>query len=61
MEYRKRRRIKKHIISGIYSSDGKSGIAVFEPLGIGKYKISSREWRENDEIIISGYIIDEIW
>ena len=52
---------KNYIISGMYSSDGKSGIAVFEPLDNGKYKMSSREWRENDEIIISGYIIDGIW
>lgn len=52
---------KNHIISGMNSSDGKSGIAVFEPFDNGKYKMSSREWRENDEIIISGYIIDGIW
>ncbi len=52
---------KNYIISGMYSSDGKSGIAVFEPLANGKYKISLREWRENDEIIISGYIIDGTW
>ena len=52
---------KNYIISGMYSSDGKSGIAVFEPLDNGKYKMSSREWRENDEIIISGYIIDGTW
>lgn len=52
---------KNYIISGMYSADGKSGIAVFEPLGNGKYKMSSREWRENDEIIISGYIIDGTW
>ena len=49
---------QNYIISGMYSSDGKSGIAVFEPLDNGKYKMSSREWREDDEIIISGYIID---
>lgn len=53
--------LKNHIISGMHSSDGKSGIAVFEPLGNGKYKMSSREWREDDEIIISGYIIDGTW
>lgn len=53
--------LKNYIISGMYSADGKSGIAVFEPLGNGKYKMSSREWRENDEIIISGYIIDGTW
>lgn len=52
---------QNHIISGMYSSDGKSGIAVFEPLDNGTYKMSSREWRENDEVIISGYIIDGTW
>lgn len=52
---------KNYIISGMYSSDGKSGIAVFEPLDNGNYKMSSRERRENDEIIISGYIIDGTW
>ena len=34
-----------YIISGIYSRDGMSGIAVFEPYGNGKYKLQSREWR----------------
>ena len=53
--------LKNYIISCMYSSDGKSGIAVFEPLGNEKYKMSSREWRESDEIIISGYIIDGTW
>lgn len=52
---------KNHIISGMYSLDGKSGISVFEPLDNGTYKMSSCEWRENEEIIISGYIIDGTW
>lgn len=50
-----------YIISGIYSSDGKSGIAVFEPDGEDNYKLYSREWRDNDRIIISGVYIDNIW
>ncbi len=49
------------IISGIYSRDGMSGIAVFEPTGNGKYKLCSREWRDSDDIVISGILIDKIW
>ena len=50
-----------YIISGIYSRDGMSGIAVFEPYGNGKYKLQSREWREQGRIIITGIIIDQQW
>ena len=50
-----------YIISGIYSRDGMSGIAVFEPVGNGKYKLQSRTWREQDEIVITGFIIDQKW
>ena len=50
-----------YIISGIYSRDGMSGIAVFEPVGNGKYKLQSRIWREQDEIVITGFIIDQKW
>ena len=53
--------LNDYIISGIYSRDGMSGIAVFEPYGNGKYKLLSREWREQDEIIITGTIIDQQW
>lgn len=49
------------LISGIYSTKGKSGIAVFKPIGNGKYQLYSREWRENDEIIISGCTINGAW
>lgn len=50
-----------YIVSGIYSGDDKSGLAVFEPKGNGKYKLYSREWRDTDEIIISGFSVDETW
>lgn len=50
-----------YIISGIYSRDGMSGIAVFEPAGNGKYKLYSREWREQDDIVITGITIDNMW
>ena len=53
--------LNDYIISGIYSRDGMSGIAVFEPYGNGKYKLLSREWSEQDEIIITGTIIGQQW
>ncbi len=53
--------LNDYIISGIYSRDGMSGIAVFEPYGNGKYKLHSREWREQDRIIITGITIDDLW
>ena len=53
--------LNDYIISGIYSRDGMSGIAVFEPYGNGKYKLQSREWREQDRIVITGIIIDQKW
>ncbi len=52
---------KDYIISGIYSRDEMSGIAVFKPYGNGKYKLHSREWREQDRIIITGITIDNMW
>jgi len=55
------REFSDYIISGIYSRDGMSGIAVFEPYGNGKYKLQSREWREQDRIIITGITIDNMW
>lgn len=53
--------IGDYIVSGVYSSDGKSGIAVFEPIGNGKYKLSSRAWRDNSRIVISGYVFNGTW
>ena len=53
--------LNDYIISGIYSRDGMSGIAVFEPYGNGKYKLHSREWRDNDRIIITGITVDNLW
>lgn len=53
--------LQDFIVSGIYSSGGKTGIAVFEQEG-NRYKLYSREWRNSsDEIIISGISIDGIW
>lgn len=54
-------KLDDYIISGIYSRDGMSGVAIFEPDGNGKYKLQSREWRKQDEIIISGAIFNGGW
>ena len=53
--------LNDYIISGIYSSNEMSGIAVFKPYGNGKYKLHSREWRDNDRIIITGITVDNLW
>lgn len=50
--------LNDYIISGIYSRNEMSGIAVFKPYGNGKYKLHSREWRDNDRIIITGITVD---
>lgn len=50
-----------YIISGIYSRDGMSGIAIFEPKDNGKYKLYSREWRDQDEIVITGATFNGVW
>ncbi len=53
--------LNDYIISGIYSRDGMSGVVVFEPQGNGKYKLQSREWRNQDEIVISGATFNGVW
>lgn len=53
--------INDHIVSGIYSRDNKSGIAVFMPFGEKKYKLLARQWRDDDDIIISNFVIDNVW
>ena len=50
-----------YIISGIYSRDCMSGVAIFEPIGNGKYRLQSREWRKQDEIVISGATFNGVW
>ncbi len=50
-----------HIISGIYSRDNKSGIAVFMPNGEEKYRLLARQWRDSDDIIISNFYIEDVW
>ena len=36
--------VNSHIVSGIYSRDNKSGIAVFTPFGEKKYKLLAWQW-----------------
>lgn len=52
--------LDNYLLSCIYS-DSKSGIAVFESNGNEKYKLVSREWRDADDIVISGFIIGNQW
>ena len=54
-------KLDDHIISGVYSRDGMSGVAIFEPQGNGKYKLQTREWRNQDEIVISGATFNGVW
>lgn len=49
-----------YLLSSIYA-DNKSGIAVFEPIGNAKYKLVSREWRDAEDIVTSGFSIDGEW
>lgn len=44
--------LEDYIVSGAYSSDGKATLAVFSPLGDGKYEFSSSVNREQDDIVI---------
>lgn len=53
--------LSRHIVSGIYSRDNKSGIAVFMPNGDKKYRLLARQWRDTDDIIISNFVVDNIW
>lgn len=58
--------LEGYIISGAYSTDGRSTIAVFEPTGNGNYKFVTSTNRNDDEIIISraaikGKRYDLIW
>lgn len=50
-----------YIISGAYSTDNKSTLAVFEPVGNGNYKFKSSTNRNVEEIIISGAAINQEW
>ncbi len=48
-------------ISGAYNTNGKSAIVVFEPTNKGGYKLASSIVENNDEIIVSGAIINSKW
>ncbi len=50
-----------YLITGIVSDNGKAGIAVFEPKGDGKYKLSTSYHRDWDDVIIGGTLIGDVW
>ena len=54
-------KIEGYIISGAYSADDKSTLAIFEPISNNKYKFAKSTNRYNDEIIISGFKINDDW
>lgn len=53
--------IDGYIISGAYSSNGKSTIAVFKPGSNGTYIFSTSINRNNDDIIVGGANINGYW
>lgn len=53
--------IEGYIISGAYSADDKSTLAIFEPISNNKYKFVTSTNRDNDKIIISGFTINGDW
>ena len=50
-----------YIVSGAYSADNKSTLAIFEPTGNGDYKFSTSTNRNSDEIIVGGVAINGEW
>ena len=50
-----------YIVSGAYSTDNKSTLAIFEPTGNGDYKFSTSTNRKSDEIIVGGVAINGEW
>jgi len=50
-----------YIISGAYSTDDRSTLSIFEPVGNGNYRFMTSTNRNNDEIIISGAVINGKW
>ena len=53
--------IDDYIISCAYSANGKSAIAVFEPMSNGRYKFLTSTNRDNTDIILGGTIINGEW
>lgn len=50
-----------HILAGIYSSGGRYGIAVFEPVGKENYRLKTYHSREHDRILINSVYLNEEW
>lgn len=49
------------IISGAYSTDNKATLAIFMPTKIGNYRFITSTNRDNDDIILSGAMINGEW
>ena len=57
----KETKIEDHIISCAYSTNGKSTIAVFEPVSSRKYEFLTSTTRDSTDIITGGTIINGEW
>ena len=55
------RAVEDHIVCGIYSPNEKRGIAVFKPIGGGRYELFSHKTRGQNEIVIAGTVINQTW
>ncbi len=53
--------LEGYIISGAYSTDNKSTLAIFEPAGDGNYKFITSTNRSDEEVIVSGAVINGEW
>lgn len=53
--------VENYIISGAVSRDGLEGLAVFKPSGKNGYRLSSRAWNQQGEVLITGAMIHETW
>lgn len=53
--------VEDYIISGAVNTNGQATLAVFKPEDNGNYKFSTSTNRNQEEIITSGYQINETW
>lgn len=53
--------VEDHIASAIYSSDGKSGIALFEPADNGNYPLLTQVTENSDKVVTFRASINDSW
>ena len=53
--------VEDYIISGAVNTNGQATLAAFKPEDNGNYKFSTSTNRNQEEIIISGYQINDTW